>query len=138
MNESCTLELGAGCSSEMLTHNASFKKAVIILFYFGFEHVVRLKHASGYCRHCDSYSRIDSTKSLASGAVNVSGPGLMSQVGIVGVGQCVSAVREVEVPVLVCLLSSCNHVTEEGRRVYELVPKVVNENDGDFANVILL
>jgi len=30
------------------------------------------------------------------------------------VDQCVSAVREVEVPVLICLCSSSNHVTEVG------------------------
>jgi hypothetical protein len=30
------------------------------------------------------------------------------------VDQCVSAVRAVEVPVLVCLRSSCSHVTEVG------------------------
>jgi hypothetical protein len=29
-------------------------------------------------------------------------------------------------------------VTEEGRRVYELMLKVVIKNDGDFADVILL
>jgi hypothetical protein len=35
-------------------------------------------------------------------------------VRLVHVDQCVSAVRAVEVPVLVCLHSSCNHVTEVG------------------------
>ena len=30
----------------------------------------------------------------------------------VRVGQCVSAVRAVEVPVLACLRSGCSHVTE--------------------------
>jgi len=32
----------------------------------------------------------------------------------VRVDQCVSAVRAVDVPVLVCLRSSCNHVTDVG------------------------
>ena len=32
----------------------------------------------------------------------------------VRVDQCVSAVRAVEVPVLVCLRSDCSHVTEVG------------------------
>ena len=32
----------------------------------------------------------------------------------VRVDRCVSAVRAVEVPVLVCLRSSCSHVTEVG------------------------
>jgi hypothetical protein len=65
------------------------------------------------------YSRIKSTNSPASGAGDVSEPRLMSQVGAnarsrVRVDQCVSAVRAVEVPVLVCLRCSCNHVTEVG------------------------
>ena len=52
------------------------------------------------------------------------------------VDQCVSAVRAVEVPVLVCLRSSCNHVTEVG--VIRLAPKIVIQDDGDFSDVILL
>jgi hypothetical protein len=35
-------------------------------------------------------------------------------VRLVHVDQCVSAVIAVEVPVLVCLRSSCSHVTEVG------------------------
>jgi len=38
----------------------------------------------------------------------------MSQVGIVRVDQCVSAVSAVEVPAFVCLRSSCSHLTEVG------------------------
>jgi hypothetical protein len=34
--------------------------------------------------------------------------------GHVRVDQCVSAIRAVDVPVLVCLRSSCSHVTEVG------------------------
>jgi hypothetical protein len=65
------------------------------------------------------YSRINSTKSPASGTGTVSEPRLMYRVGgsarsRVRVDQCVSAVRAVEVPVLVCLRSSCSHVTEVG------------------------
>jgi 3-dehydroquinate synthase class II len=49
------------------------------------------------------------------------------------VDQCVSAAREAEVPVLVCLRRSCNHVTEVGRL------KAVTQNKaGDFVDVILL
>jgi hypothetical protein len=33
-------------------------------------------------------------------------------VGLVHVDRCASAIRAVEVPVLVCLTSSCSHVTE--------------------------
>jgi hypothetical protein len=58
------------------------------------------------------YTRSNLTKSPASGAGNVSEPRLMSQVGSVSVDQCVSAVRAVEVPALVCLRSSCSYVTE--------------------------
>jgi hypothetical protein len=63
------------------------------------------------------YTRINSTKSPASGAGNFGGSRLMSQVGRVSEVACghiegVSAVRTVELPVLVC---SCNHVTEVGR-----------------------
>jgi len=64
-------------------------------------------------------SRINSITSPASGAGTVSEPRLMSQVGklprsLARVDQCVSAVRAVEVPVLVCLRSSCNHMSEVG------------------------
>jgi hypothetical protein len=67
------------------------------------------------------YSRSNSKKSPGSGAVKVSKPSLISQAGtvreVVCAGdQCVSAVRAVEVPLLVCLRSSCNHVTEVDSR----------------------
>jgi hypothetical protein len=54
--------------------------------------------------------------------------------------QCDSAVRAVEVPVLVCLRSSCNHVTEVGGavRLVRLALKVVMQNDRDFLVVIQL
>jgi hypothetical protein len=57
----------------------------------------------------------------------------------VRVDQCVSAVRAVELPVLVCLRSSCYHVT--GRRPVSFVTpalKGVMQNDGEFVDVILL
>jgi galactokinase/mevalonate kinase-like predicted kinase len=63
------------------------------------------------------YTKINSTKSPASGAGNVSQPNLMSQVGTVRVDWRVSVVRAVEVPVFVGLGSSCSHVTEtKGRK----------------------
>jgi hypothetical protein len=55
------------------------------------------------------------------------------------VDQCFSAVRAVEEPVVVCLHSSCSHVT--GRRTVRfvrLVLKGVMQNDGHFVDVILL
>jgi len=56
----------------------------------------------------------------------------------VRVDQCVSAVRAVEVPVLVCLRSSWCHVTEVGGavRFVRLALKVVVQNDRDFVDVI--
>ena len=56
------------------------------------------------------------------------------------VDQRVSAVRKVEVPVLVCLRSSCRHVTEVGGavRFVRLALKVVVQNDGNFVDVTLL
>jgi hypothetical protein len=65
-------------------------------------------------------SRIKSIKSPASCAGKVSKPRLMSQAGRLPqslparVDQCVLAVRAIQVEVLVCLRSSCNHVTEVG------------------------
>jgi len=58
----------------------------------------------------------------------------------VHVDQRVSAVRVVEVPVLVCLRSGCGHVTEVGGavRLVKLALKFVVQNDGDFVDVILL
>ena len=56
------------------------------------------------------------------------------------VDQCVSAVKAVAVPVLVCLRSSCSHVTEVGGpvRLVRLALMVVVQNYGDFVDVILL
>jgi hypothetical protein len=58
----------------------------------------------------------------------------------VRVVQCVPAVRAMEVPVSVCLRSSCSHVTAVGRaaRFVRLALKVVAQNDGDFVDVTLL
>ena len=55
----------------------------------------------------------------ASGTGNVSEPMLLSQAGTVrkvvcASDHCVSAIRAVEVAVLVCLRSGCCHVTEVG------------------------
>jgi hypothetical protein len=50
--------------------------------------------------------------------------------------ECVSAVRAVEVPVLVCLRSSCSYVTEV--MFVRFVLKVVTQNDRDFVDVLLL
>ena len=56
-----------------------------------------------------------------------------------GVDQCVSAVRAVELPVLVCIRSGCSHVTEGGAvRFVKLALKVIMENDEHFKDVILL
>jgi hypothetical protein len=64
------------------------------------------------------YTKINSTKSPASGTSNVSQPNLMSQVGTIPVNGRVSVVRAVEVPVFISLRSSCSHVTEtEDRKV---------------------
>ena len=66
------------------------------------------------------YTKINSKKSPASGAGNVSQPNLMSQVGTVRVDRRVSVFRAVEVPLLVFvgLRCSCNHVTAtEDRKV---------------------
>jgi hypothetical protein len=61
---------------------------------------------------------INSTKSPASGPDIINKPSLMLQVGsirsLVLVDHCVSAVRVMDLPVLVCLRSSCSHVTEAG------------------------
>ena len=62
-------------------------------------------------QHC-RYTKINSTKSPASGAGNVSHPNLMSQVGTVRMDRRVSDVRAVEVPIFVGLRSSFSHVTE--------------------------
>jgi len=64
-------------------------------------------------------SRINSVTSPTSGVGNVSEPRLMSQFGtlprsLAGVDRRVPAFRALEVPVLVCFRSSCNHVTEVG------------------------
>ena len=55
------------------------------------------------------------------------------------VDQCVSAIRAVEVPLFVCLRSSCSHVTEVGnRRTCDTRTNVVMQNNGDFVDVVLL
>ena len=57
------------------------------------------------------------------------------------VDECVSAVRAVEVPVLVCLRSSWYHVAEVGgavRFVRLACRRLPCKNDGDFVDVILL
>ena len=56
------------------------------------------------------------------------------------VDQCVSAVRAVGVPILVCLRSSCSHVTELRGDVgfVRLALKVAVQNEGDFMDIILL
>ena len=77
---------------------------------------LNFKHSTA--SQTELYSSINSTKSPALGAYNIRKPTLMSEVGsrrsLVGVDQRVSAVRSVEVPVLICLLtrSRCNHVTD--------------------------
>ena len=55
------------------------------------------------------------------------------------VEQCVPAIRAVEVPVLVCLHSSCNHVTS-GRAVkfVSLALKGLLKNEGDLVDVTML
>ena len=58
-------------------------------------------------------------KSPGSGLAPASEPRVMSQSRenartSMCVDQCVSVVRAVEVPVLVCLRGSCSHVTEVG------------------------
>jgi hypothetical protein len=58
------------------------------------------------------YSRINYIKYPASSTGKVSEPRLASQVGRVRVDQCVSAVRAMEVPVLVGLRSNCSYVTK--------------------------
>ena len=66
--------------------------------------------------HSEYYSRINFTKSPASGTGNISQSMLMSKAWRVGchllVQQCVSATGAVQEPVLSCLHSSCNHITE--------------------------
>jgi len=62
------------------------------------------------------YSKINSIKSHDSDAGNVRERRL-SQTGSVRVDQYVSAVRAVDVPVIVCEHNNCNHVTEVDRTV---------------------
>ena len=55
------------------------------------------------------------------------------------VDQCVSAVRAVELPVLVYVYSNCNHAIEVRTvRFARLALKVVMQNDGGFVEVIQL
>jgi len=84
-------------------------------------------------------SRSNSTKSPTSGIGKVSEPSLMSQVRSVRIDQCVSAITVVEAPVFICLCSSGS--SDRGRRTVRFVGfmlKVVMQNEGDFADVILL
>ena len=72
------------------------------------------------------YSKINSTKSQSLGAITLDHR-LMSQLvrsarSRVRVGQCVSATIAVEVPVFVCLHSSCSRVTE-----YVFIPYASHE-----------
>jgi hypothetical protein len=62
--------------------------------------------------HC--YSRINSTKSPASGAGDGSERRMMSQAGRVRELCAEMDFRAMETPDFVCLCSSCNHVTEGG------------------------
>ena len=68
-----------------------------------------------------AYSTIHSVKSPASGTGKVSCCHMSEECTRVRVDQCVSAVRAVEVPVFVCLCSSCNHMAGVGgnRKVCE-------------------
>ena len=91
------------------------------------------------------YSRINSRKSPASGAGNITGPWPTSQFGKVRKVTCaqigrVSAIVVVEVPVFICSHSSWNNVTEVrgSLRFERFAQKVVMQNDGDFVDVILL
>ena len=55
------------------------------------------------------------------------------------VDQCVSAVRALEMPVLVCLRSSCSHVTcRRGVRLVRLATMFGMKNDRATMEVILL
>ena len=65
-----------------------------------------------YVELVGKYSRINFTKSPASGGRTVSDPRLMSQVGRVRAYQCVTAIRTGKVPVFAFLRSRCNNVTE--------------------------
>jgi hypothetical protein len=88
------------------------------------------------------YSKINSRKSPASGAGNISEPRPMSQVGnsapsCVRVEQCLPAVRVVERPVFVCLRSSCSHGSElwgggGGARFVTFVLTVFKKNYGRY------
>ena len=63
----------------------------------------------------------------------------MSARSRVRVDQCVSAVRAMEVPVLVCLCSCCIHVTgRRSARFVRLALKAVTQNDGDLVDVVPL
>jgi len=78
------------------------------------------------------YSRINSTKSIASRAFNVGKSRLMSQVGRVHKNQCVSSVRAAEVPVFACLRSRGTV------RFVRHALKLVMQDDGDFVDVTLI
>jgi hypothetical protein len=91
------------------------------------------------------FSRTNSTKSLASGEGKVNEPRPMSQVEkvrkfVCALNLCVSAIGAVEVPVFLCVCSTCNHVTEVGGalKFVRLSLKVVTQNDGEFDDMIML
>jgi len=67
----------------------------------------------------------------------------MQQVGrlskfVCGCMNMFSAFRAAEVPVFVCLRSSCSHVTEVSVSFVRLALNAVVQNDGDFMDLILL
>jgi len=69
-------------------------------------------------KYIQNVGRINSTKSPTLGTGNISEPSFVtsweSAQSRVRVDQCVSAVRTVEMPVFICLLSSYSHVTGVG------------------------
>jgi len=90
-----------------------------------------------------SCRKISSTMYPGSGAGNVSEPRLLLQVGrlsefVYGCRNMFPAFRAAEVPVLVCLRSSCSHVTDVSVRFVTLALNAVVQNDGDFMDLILL
>ena len=85
------------------------------------------------------YSTINSTEPLAWRVFDVGKCRLMSQVGRVHVNPCVSAVIAAEVPVFVCLRSSCNR--DWGRKTVSFVRhalKLVMQNDVNYVDVTLI
>jgi len=90
-----------------------------------------------------SYRRISSTRYPGSGAGNVSDPRLMQQVErlsefVCGCMNMFSGISAAEVPVFVCVRSSCSHVTEVSVRFVRLALNALVQNDGDFMDLTLL